>query len=499
MSTQSTVGTPSGNSSGAKRVSRRRRVFLGSSTDSREHLDTIGAWLEEEGLHSVPWQDPEVFLPGSVGLHRLINIARSEVGAAVFVLSEDHFSTTSNGATSNSNDNVLLEYGIFLSALGPDNVISVGVGKPTRPTDADGVTYVNIDRPQQAKQAIKKWAQQVRASHAASSGGQLFDTYVDAALYTETTSAARAEILKSAKSSGLIPGRYLYDNDVGTDYWTRLCGDTAYKYFQRGLRFWGKKAPAFVDRIKDVVGPEFDFVSLGPGDGRKDLELIRAWMNDDELDIIYYPYDVSLTMISHAVREIRNIGQPLRIRAVLADFEDLKHMQTVFAARDAPNVVSLLGNSLGNVPDELHFVRKLRALMSVDDLLLLEVRLTGKNAQPAEVDARKAKQFYFGPLENYLALKLDESKLKTEPRDDLSAIGDTKSTIVYYKDFNFEGETYEDTRLIYIHEYERTTFLATMAEVGFECIMQEVDSTGGFLVCLLKPCAPVKAEQTATP
>lgn len=494
MSTQVGTGVPSSNSDGAKRVSRRRRVFLGSSTATREHLDTIGAWLEEEGLHSVPWQDPEVFLPGSVGLYRLINIARSEVGAAVFVFSEDHFNTTTNGTTAGSNDNVLLEYGIFLSALGPDHVISVGVGTPARPTDADGVTYVNLDRPQQAKQAIKKWAQQVRASHVASSGGQLFDTYVDAALYTETTGAARAEILKCAKSSGLIPGRYLYDNDVGTDYWTRLCGDTAYKYFQRGLRFWGKKAPAFVAKIKEVVGPEFDFVSLGPGDGRKDLELIRAWMNDDELDIIYYPYDVSLTMISHAVREIRNIGQPLRIRAVLADFEDLKHMHTVFAARDAPNVVSLLGNSLGNVPDELHFVRKLRALMSADDLLLLEVRLTGKNAEPAEVQARKAKQFYFGPLENYLALKLDESKLKTESRDDLSAIGDTRSTIVYYKDFTFEGEKYEDTRLIYIHEYERATFLSTMAEAGFECIMEEVDSTGGFLVCLLKPCTPAKAQ-----
>ncbi len=490
MSTQHSVGSSS-SSNAPRPMPRRRRVFLGSSHESTEHLDTIAVWLEEEGFESILWQDPEVFLPGSIGLHRLIEIARSEVGAAAFVFAEDDFML--NGAAGHPRDNVVLEYGIFLSALGPDNVIAVGVGEPKRPTDADGVTYVNLNQQQRAKKMIKRWARELRKLRDVSSGSQLFDTYVDAALYTETTSMARSEVLKSAQMNVIVPGRYLYDNEVGTDYWARLCGDAAYSYFQSGLRFWGKKAPSFVDTIKDVVGPEFDFISLGPGDGRKDLELIRAWIEDDELDVIYYPYDVSLAMISRAVREIRNIGRPIRIRAVLADFEDLRHMHTVFAARDAPNVVSLLGNSLGNVPGELAFVKRLRALMNVNDLLLLEVRLTGgKRSKPAEVQAPQAKQFYFGPLEHYLALDFEEHKLKSMTKEDLSAIGDTKSTIVYYKDFIFDKKKYVDTKLIYIHEYERRTFVSAIEAVGFKCIMEEVDTAGSFLVCLLQPTESVK-------
>lgn len=475
----------------SKTVSRRGRVFLGSSEEAREHVDLIAEWLEEEGLTPVPWTEPEVFLPGSPIMKQILDQARNGVTAAAFVFAADDL--LADGDTQ-PRDNVILEYGLFAGALGEANTIAFQVGSLKKPSNLSGIIHIDLSKKYAAKRRLKAWVRKLRENEA-SGIGKLFETYVDAALCTVGTSLARTEVLQHAHDKTLIPSRYLYDSEVGADNWIALCRDVTYHYFHDGLRFWGDEADSFVQAIKQETGNAFDFISLGPGDGRKDLELIRAWAGDDDLDVIYYPYDTSLRMIGQAVKEIRKGNVPVKLRAVLADFENLSQMKTVFDARDTPNIISLLGNSLGNVDDELNFVRNLASLMEVGDLLLLEVRLHSDNPGISELDRPKAKEFYFSPLEHYLALKLDEKKLKSQvEKTALSKIPGAQSTLIYYDGFKFDGKPYPRTQLLCINAYDPDEFLSSIEKTGFERILSRIDDKESFLACLMKRVKPKKGK-----
>lgn len=448
-------------------------------------MDLIAEWLEEEGLAPVPWEEPGVFLPGSDLMKQILAKANSsEFAAAAFILADDDL--LQDGQTQ-PRDNVLIEYGVFAGALGEENTIAVRVGKPKVASDMRGIVHIDLNNKYKAKRRFKPWARRVRTGQNRDIG-KLFETYVDAALCTETTTMARTEILKCAHEQTVIPGKYLYDSEVGADHWISLCKDPTYGFFQKGLRFWEDEAPNFVQAIKEQTGPEFDFISLGPGDGQKDLELIRAWDQDDELDVVYYPYDVSLRMIIETVRQIRQSAVPIKLRAVLAEFDNLQQMKAVFDARDAPNVISLLGNSLGNVKDELTFLRNLSSIMNIGDLLLLEVRLHGGKAGLSELNKVRAREFYFSPLKHYLALPFENRKLKSQPADDpFSKIDGAQSTLICYKDFEFEGEPYSDTPLLCINEYDHKLFLEEIKKkTAFECVLAMPDAEQSFLVCLMR-------------
>lgn len=54
-------------------------------------------------------------------------------------------------------DNVLVEYGVFASSLGRRNAIIGMHNSPRIPTDILGITVVNLDRPQYAREQISKW------------------------------------------------------------------------------------------------------------------------------------------------------------------------------------------------------------------------------------------------------------------------------------------------------------------------------------------------------
>lgn len=462
-----------------------KQVFLGSSQEASEHMELVAEWLEGEGLTPIPWEEPGVFLPGSSLMKQILTKARSsEFTAAAFIFADDDLL---QDGESQPRDNVLIEYGAFAAALGEENTIVFRVGNPKVASDLRGVVHIDLNNKYKAKARFRPWARKVKTGPNRDIG-KLFETYVDAALCTETSTIARTEILKCAHRQALIPGKYLYDSEVGADHWISLCKDSTYGYFQNGLRFWENEAETFVQAIKEQTGPEFDFISLGPGDGQKDLELIRAWVQEDDLDVVYYPYDVSLRMIIETVREIRKSAVPIKLRAVLAEFDNLQQMKAVFDARDAPNVISLLGNSLGNVPDELKFLKNLSSIMNIGDLLLLEVRLHGGEAGLSELDKAKAREFYFSPLKHYLALSFDDDKLNSEPVETpLSRINGAQSTLIRYDAFEFEGESYSETPLLCINEYDHDMFLKEIEKkTGFECVLSIPDAARSFLVCLMR-------------
>jgi hypothetical protein len=322
--------------------------------------------------------------------------------------------------------------------------------------------------------------------------GKLFEGFVDAALYTADDSVGRQEIIKAVEGRTLIPNRYLYSSDAGADNWVRLCDDPEYRHHRESVDFWssgpGQDLTALIKR--EIGQNDFDYVSLGPGDGQKDAVLVEGWLESGS-SVFYYPYDVSLPLVSRAIRTVRTetdtaTDDGLHIKAVLADFKHLGTVSEVFRHRATPNVVSLLGNSLGNLKGELRFLQELRRQMSFDDLLILEVRLKSNEDQLPELATPQSLHFDFGPLEHYLGLPFDEAKMVFSTKRGISSIDNANTTVVACKDISIPGATAKEAKLIYIHEYEEEDFVSAIEE-RFDIVkLKPGTKTERFLVCVLR-------------
>jgi hypothetical protein len=322
--------------------------------------------------------------------------------------------------------------------------------------------------------------------------GELFDSVVDAALYTRDDRVARTEIESHVENRTLIPSKYHYSSDSGADNWIRLCQDPSYQHHINTTEFWaGERGQQMATLISEhVASGSLDFISLGPGDGQKDAALVDAWLKE-ALDVFYYPYDISLPLASKAVQHVRertrsNTNRKLHIKAALADFRHLRTMRDVFAHRTAPNVVGLLG-SLGNLERDRKFLRELRETMGRGDVVVLEVRLKSKS-EPPELSSPSSLRFDFGPLDYFLGIEFHEDLVRISRRDGASAIPNTETTVVSCEGAMYKGQKLHSIPLQYIHRYDPDAFLTAVRSDGFQVVGEPVvDEAGAFLECVLQP------------
>lgn len=325
--------------------------------------------------------------------------------------------------------------------------------------------------------------------------GELFDSFVDAALHTGDDAVSREEILACLEGNTLIPGRYMYSSDLGAKNWIRLCNDGMYRHHRETVEFWANSGgSAVASLIQKALGrDDLDYISLGPGDGEKDAEIIAHWVDSLGTDVFYYPYDISPMLVSKAVRTIqehttRAARDKLRIKAVLADFTHFKAVSEVFNHRDSPNVVALLG-SLGNLGDERKFLQKLKSQMSKQDLLILEVRLRDGDEERDLMELRDgdaALKFDFGALESYLGLSFKREIMTVKREKGISSIPDTITTVVGCQGLEYQGKPYSEAKLIYIHQYTEQQFIKTLEKIGFKILGEPMvrGKSEKFLVCV---------------
>ena len=322
------------------------------------------------------------------------------------------------------------------------------------------------------------------------SWGRLYDTLVDAALYKESEQTARNAILQHIETDTVISSRFHYSHDACAANWISRCKDPQYQHQRHTTEFWsGAASKKYVAQVRDLVaGQLFDFVSLGPGDGQKDADLVSNWL-DDGVDLVYYPYDVSFPLAAHAVRAVqrraiaRGFADRLRIKAVLADFEHLDQVRQVFQHRSTPNVVGLFG-TLGNLRGDLDFLHRLSQVMDEGDLLLLEVRLD-PNTSLERLVSKNSLRHDFGPLEHHLGMTFDRSSVRAKYDMEGSSIPNTKTIVVTYEG-PVPGHESKEVVLQYIHLYDPDAFITAVSGNGFEYIDSVVEHKKAFLEVMLR-------------
>jgi hypothetical protein len=138
-------------------------IFIGSSKESIETLDKISAIVEQCGCNPRPWNAYNVFIAGNATAHRLLDIAKKEVHAAIFIFSADDKVWYRGTKRCQPRDNVLFESGLFAGALGGyDKAIIVTQGKNIKlPTDLGGVIIIDYNSPADAKVRINEWIKKI--------------------------------------------------------------------------------------------------------------------------------------------------------------------------------------------------------------------------------------------------------------------------------------------------------------------------------------------------
>lgn len=115
------------------------QVFIGSSTEGLKIARTLQAELETATGCTVNRWDTDTFAPGSFTLDALLEQA-STVDFAILVATGEDTVTSRGTQTAAVRDNIILEFGLFLGALGRERVYLLSVGDAKLPSDLHGLT-----------------------------------------------------------------------------------------------------------------------------------------------------------------------------------------------------------------------------------------------------------------------------------------------------------------------------------------------------------------------
>lgn len=123
----------------------KHRLFIGSSTEGLPLTNALASLLRHE-FTTVPWTQ-NVFEPGSNTIDALL----AEVNKcqfAVFLFTADDLTLLRGKKFSTARDNVIFEFGLFLSRLGPKRcffLVPDGQDEFRIPSDLDGITTLCYD------------------------------------------------------------------------------------------------------------------------------------------------------------------------------------------------------------------------------------------------------------------------------------------------------------------------------------------------------------------
>jgi uncharacterized SAM-dependent methyltransferase len=180
--------------------------------------------------------------------------------------------------------------------------------------------------------------------------------------------------------------RALYLGESGAQNWLRVVQEPNYPL--RNPSYYDLRA----NRLAAVRGLAINtFVSLGPGDGQNEIELVQALASQARAKLHYIPVDISLPLLRQAIAHLSPHAEvPV---AIHADFEEsgqfLAHALAQYA--QPPVLFALLGGTIGNLDrGEQPLIEWLRSQLRTEDRLLVDLPLAGPAWTPSERRAAAA-------------------------------------------------------------------------------------------------------------
>jgi L-histidine N-alpha-methyltransferase len=199
--------------------------------------------------------------------------------------------------------------------------------------------------------------------------------------------------------------------------WANACRDYLYPVMKQSIESFDLRWT----RIRHLLDQPYHYVSLGPGDGRKDAVILHD-LKQANPSVCYVAVDMSAEMLRLGVQDVvRQLKLPRsRILPVQLDFsvaaniiELRRLLRTMFGSE--PILFSLLGNTMANFEDDLGMLTMLAGkLLRPEDRFLVEVattrRLDDERVRLACEEygrSRTFREFTTSTLMHYTDLQID--------------------------------------------------------------------------------------------
>jgi uncharacterized SAM-dependent methyltransferase len=235
--------------------------------------------------------------------------------------------------------------------------------------------------------------------------------------------------------SKYIKDGYQYVGDGPAHLWKLATADDQYKTMNYGITSFHEE---WGDIQKELTSP-YHYVSVGPGTGEKDQEILRhlCGLLGDEETIAYVPVDISPQLlrigVSAGMRGIsRDQVEVLPMELDITSERGLATLKVIVEelGRTAGVLISLLGNTLSNFRDPATILANIGSLLSSEnDRLFLELATTHR---ADETQVRRAAAEYQGSdlfLEFAMATLCDYTDLPRET-DPVKTTGELEGDII---------------------------------------------------------------------
>jgi histidine-specific SAM-dependent methyltransferase len=183
--------------------------------------------------------------------------------------------------------------------------------------------------------------------------------------------------------SKYIKDGYQYVGDGPAHLWKLATADDQYKTMNYGIMNFHEEW----SEIRETLTTPYHYVSIGPGTGEKDQEILRHLSSLGGTDtIVYVPVDISPQLlrigISAGMRGIsRDRVELLPTELDITSERGLATLKIITEelGKTAGVIISLLGNTLSNFRDPAPMLAGMGSLLSSDnDRLFLELATTDK-------------------------------------------------------------------------------------------------------------------------
>ncbi len=312
--------------------------------------------------------------------------------------------------------------------------------------------------------------------------GDVLENIFDATFYFKSnTFKVKDKIVHRTKSGPYIGGNNLYETEDAAERWKTLCDDPEYEGHKSSFNFINSiKSEIIASLGDDIIRTSPDFISLGPGAGYKDSVLLRELLRQMRKKKIsegmyYYPYDISLEMLSLAIKQITtysSIRNNVKVKAINSDFSNIFEFRPVFNYRKEPNIFFLLGNTLGNTSREKEALVRMYDTMRNKDFLILELRLHSGEVEDLGGDETIRKRFIFSPLER-IGVQYEPNNLNLIEDTSISQIDQTKTAKWVYSDAKLPNiGIQKDITILIVNYYNKEKLKQAILDINFTIVSE---------------------------
>lgn len=179
------------------------KIFIGSSKQSLETARFVATIIEEANHTPQIWNDPGLFIAGSYTTENLERISK-DVDAAMFIFNEDDKQWLGNEKkeiVSIVRDNVIFELGLFAGRLSLKNVCFCCLGNPKIATDLSGVTFINLEKRNAARNEIIAWINTLKILRETDNSPRVVNRGYKVFENEKKANSELAELLRSTRNS----------------------------------------------------------------------------------------------------------------------------------------------------------------------------------------------------------------------------------------------------------------------------------------------------------